>query len=141
MGRFKSGIVNLRSALDTVKLLRGVKFSWRRDEFPHKKFASGKHSGFIAQEVEELIPDAVTTGTDGYKSLRMSYIIPYLVEALKEQDAALAGQDERMKEALKGHEATIAEQAKRIESLAEQSARLQRQGAVQHTRIAALEEA
>merc|ERR1712100_653601 len=50
--RYKTDIVQLQSALDTIRLLRGVKYSWRRDEFPHKKFVMGEQSGFIAQEVE-----------------------------------------------------------------------------------------
>ena len=94
--RYKTGIVQLQSALDTVKLLRGVKYRWRRDEFPLKNFTAGEQSGFIAQEVEALIPDAVHTEADGFKSLRMAYIIPYLVEATKLQDAAITGQAERI---------------------------------------------
>jgi len=93
--RYKTDIAQLQSALNKVKQLRGVKYSWRRDEFPHKGFSPGLQSGFIAQEVEEVIPDAVDTAPDGYKTLRSSYITPYLVEAVKSLEAQLADQAAR----------------------------------------------
>jgi len=93
--RYKTDIAQLQFALNKVKQLRGVKYSWRRDEFPHKGFSPGLQSGFIAQEVEEVIPDAVDTAPDGYKTLRSSYITPYLVEAVKSLEAQLADQAAR----------------------------------------------
>jgi hypothetical protein len=50
---------------------------------------SGKQIGFIAQEVEAVIPEAVTTDTNGYKSLNQNAILPYLVEAVKLQSEKL----------------------------------------------------
>jgi regulator of protease activity HflC (stomatin/prohibitin superfamily) len=94
--RYKTDIATLQAALDTVKQLRGVTYSWRRDEFPAKGFSTGVHSGFIAQEVEQVIPEAVATAADGFKSLRMSYVIPYLVEAAKAQDATIKALEEKL---------------------------------------------
>jgi hypothetical protein len=45
--------------------------------------------GVIAQDVEAVLPEAVVTDADGYKSVRYHYLIALLIEAIKEQDAAL----------------------------------------------------
>ena len=44
-----------------------------------------KKSGFIAQELEEIFPEAVYTLPNGKKAIAYSEIIPLLVEAIKEQ--------------------------------------------------------
>ena len=38
--------------------LRGVTFDWRRDEFPERRFRTGRDVGFIAQEVGEVHPNS-----------------------------------------------------------------------------------
>lgn len=44
-----------------------------------------KKTGFIAQELEEVFPEAVYTLPNGKKAIAYSEIIPLLVEAIKEQ--------------------------------------------------------
>ena len=46
---------------------------------------SRKKAGFIAQELEEVFPEAVYTLPNGKKAIAYSEIIPLLVEAIKEQ--------------------------------------------------------
>ncbi|GMI44188.1 hypothetical protein TrCOL_g3457 [Triparma columacea] len=67
--------------------LRGVTYDWRTDEFPEKNFDNHTHFGFIAQEVEEVIPEFVGTNDLGFKSIRYMGFTSLLVEALKEQQA------------------------------------------------------
>ena len=38
------------------------------------------HAGFLAQEVENIMPDLVTTSVEGTKSMNYIELIPYLVE-------------------------------------------------------------
>jgi LPS O-antigen subunit length determinant protein (WzzB/FepE family) len=49
-------------------------------------------AGVIAQEVEAVLPEAVTTGDDGYKSVNYNQLIALLIEAIKEQDKAVSAQ-------------------------------------------------
>jgi hypothetical protein len=42
--------------------------------------------------VEAVLPEAVTTDEAGYKSVRYHYLIPLLIEALKEQDRTVKEQ-------------------------------------------------
>ena len=48
--------------------------------------------GIIAQDVEAVLPEAVTTAEEGYKSVRYHDLIPLLIEALKEQDKTVKDQ-------------------------------------------------
>ncbi|MCW3050959.1 MAG: hypothetical protein JWN14_129, partial [Chthonomonadales bacterium] len=56
--------------------------------------------GVIAQDVEAVLPEAVRTNADGYKTVRYDNLIPLLIEAIKEQDQLAALQQveiERLK--------------------------------------------
>ena len=43
-------------------------------------------SGVIAQEIEKILPDVVTTRDSGYKAVKYEKIVPLLIEAIKEQN-------------------------------------------------------
>ena len=103
--RLKRDVVPLVDALDKVLQLRGVSFSWRREEFPQKRLNAGPQIGFIAQEVEEIYPELVFTDPEGYKSLDYSKLTPILTEAIKEQQAQI----EELKAALADRDARQAE--------------------------------
>jgi len=101
--RLKKNIVTISDALSKVLQLRGVEYEFRTGEFPGLTLKPGKQLGFISQEVEQIIPEAVSnrsiTGYTGkvsankqmnkvsYDVKMMSYtdIIPLLVEGMKEQ--------------------------------------------------------
>jgi len=59
---------------DQVAKLRPVTFSFKED--------GRKSFGFIAQEVEEIFPEAVVTGEDGYKAVDYSIIVSPLVSTV-----------------------------------------------------------
>jgi Chaperone of endosialidase len=62
------------------------------------------HVGVVAQDVEAVLPEAVTTDAEGYKSVRYDNLIPLLIEAIKEQDRLVARQQaeiERLKLAVR----------------------------------------
>ena len=46
---------------------------------------TGKDVGVIAQEIESILPEAVTTRDSGYKAVNYEKIVPLLIEAIKEQ--------------------------------------------------------
>jgi len=58
-------------------IIRGVSFRFKDTE---------KESiGVIAQEIEDIVPEVVETGSDGYKSVSYGNIVGLLIEAIKEQ--------------------------------------------------------
>jgi hypothetical protein len=90
--RFKKNIVPLENALEKVLSLRGVSYEW--NEFIHSVRDGYDLNvpiiGMIAQEVEKIIPQVVGTWklndeiTDA-KALEYQRLVPYLIEAIKEQ--------------------------------------------------------
>ncbi|PRD48921.1 tail fiber domain-containing protein [Sphingobacterium haloxyli] len=85
--KFKTNVASIGdngSALTTVKQLKGVEFNFR-DE------VNGiKHAGFIAQDLEKVLPHLVHTDDSvGNKAIDYQAIIPYLVEAIKEQQVQI----------------------------------------------------
>lgn len=84
--RWKREILPLENSLNVVTRLRGRSYFMRVDEFPERKFDNRQHFGFIAQEVEQVIPELVATDPDGFKSMSYVELIPYLVEAIRAQN-------------------------------------------------------
>jgi len=83
--RWKDNIQTLSNSLDKVQQLRGVSFDWKRDECADMNFPEGRQIGLIAQEVEEVIPEVVSTAAGGYKSIDYAKLVALLIEANKEQ--------------------------------------------------------
>ena len=79
----KDNIIKIETASEIISHLEGVSFTW--------KDTGVKTFGFIAQEVEEIIPELIGKN-DELGTLTVNYqgIIPFLVEALKEQAARIA---------------------------------------------------
>jgi len=83
--RYKTDIRPFENALSTLLQLRGVTYNWKYDEFPGLVFSDGEQIGLIAQEVEKILPQLVTTSPDGYKSLSYEKLSVVLLEGMKEQ--------------------------------------------------------
>lgn len=82
--KFKKDIRPISGALDAVSHLNGVRYSWKREEFPERQFGSERQVGLIAQEVKDILPEAVTLQSDGYYTIDYSRLTPLLLEAIKE---------------------------------------------------------
>ncbi|MBL0911151.1 MAG: tail fiber domain-containing protein [Bacteroidia bacterium] len=94
--RFKQDIVPIESALSVIRRLSGVTYRFKKDGFEAFRFDDKEHSGFIAQDVQKVLPHLVSTGDDGYLSLRYTGIIPYLTEGIKEQQDIIEQQQLRI---------------------------------------------
>ena len=86
-GRFKRDVTPFGTTLDRVAALRPVHFSWRADLFPERGFGPAREAGLIAQEVEQMLPELVTTDTDGYKAIDYSQLPLVAIQAIKELKA------------------------------------------------------
>jgi hypothetical protein len=117
--RLKKDIGTIDSPLSKVMGMRGVGFNWREREFDNRKFDPDRQIGFIAQELKEVLPEAVSEGEDGYYSVSTSTVVPVLVEAMKEQQ----GQIEKLKsenDALKAKLARFETTLGRLEAMLEE---------------------
>ena len=82
--RWKENIRTLGDALSTVRSLRGVRYTWRKEEYPHIGLPAGQDIGLIAQEVEEVVPELVQEAQGGFKAIAYGKLAGYLIEAIKQ---------------------------------------------------------
>ncbi len=87
--KFKKNIKSIENALTTIEKLNGKTYLWDTEKFKDKNFDGGGHSGLIAQELEEVLPHLVITGQNGEKAVNYMELMPYLVEAIKEQQTQI----------------------------------------------------
>jgi uncharacterized coiled-coil protein SlyX len=97
--RFKTNISPIIKPLDKVLQLKGVTFDWNTKEFPSRAFSKKRAVGFIAQEVEKIVPEVVETEIteEGYKSVQYDKIVALLVEAIKEQQQQIEELQQQVK--------------------------------------------
>ena len=94
--RLKENVRPLENCLEKVLKLDGVIFDWKKDNRGINQY------GFIAQQVEEHVPDLVKE-VEGFedegqiKALNYEGVIPMLVEAMKEQQNIINRLEERIK--------------------------------------------
>ena len=87
--------------------LRGVTYRWND---PAR--GAERQIGLIAQEVERVLPELVTTDEKGYKSVAYQNVVPVVVEAIKVQQKQmedLKAENIQLKKELEAIKAVIAE--------------------------------
>lgn len=91
--RYKTNVQTFADVLDRIRRLRGVTFNWKPDlNNPERQI------GFIAQEVEAVFPELVSTNEEGYKTVSYANAVPVLVEAVKEQQTQIERQQKQIDE-------------------------------------------
>lgn len=123
---FKENIKSINNGLNIIKQMRGVTYKIKEQSDDStdinalnsasldtlsvqspvpveiikkiKEEKKRKKAGFIAQELEEIFPEAVYTLPDGKKAVAYSEIIPLLVEAIKEQQNEIDKQQNEIDE-------------------------------------------
>ena len=81
-GRTKTNVTRMINALQKVSSLNDYLYDW-------KGHAAQREVGFLAQEVEKVLTEAVSQNADGIKFLNYDGVIPLLTEAIKEQQLAV----------------------------------------------------
>ena len=102
---FKDDVVTIDNAIDKVKKLRGVEYTWNSGSRKGKR-----DLGLIAQEVEEVLPEIVhehemplmedAEAGKTYKTVDYEKMVGVLIEAVKEQQTqidSLKAQIEQLK--------------------------------------------
>ena len=73
--RHKENVCDLENSLEKINAIRGVNFNFKDDE--------KKHAGIIAQEVAEIIPEAICKSDNEKWSANYNTLIGYLIESVK----------------------------------------------------------
>jgi hypothetical protein len=113
--KLKKNISTIKNALNKIVLLNGVEYDFDTEKYKNYSLSNRHHLGFIAQELESVIPEAVTTKTIsstnlgkqnykgntetmGIKVINVDAIIPLIVEAIKEQQKLIEQQQTQIEE-------------------------------------------
>jgi hypothetical protein len=83
--RLKTNIIGLNNSLDVIKKLNPVSYK-KKDSIASTQYKQ-EEMGFIAQEIQKVLPMVVKEGADNDKILSVNYIslIPLLTKAIQEQ--------------------------------------------------------
>lgn len=109
--RAKTNIRPLGSGLSTIMELTPVSYNWKKQNSERiisctkdsTTLAVGPNSdviqyGFLAQDVEKVLPNAVKTDIDGHKMVNYNAIFTVLVQAVQELKATVEEQSKRIEE-------------------------------------------
>ena len=97
---FKKDIKKYDSALETIAKLQAYTYQYDRNKAPEYNFDEREHIGYLAQDLQKIVPQAVMEDGKGKGFLAVNYnmIIPVISEAVKElaseRDAAKAENNE-----------------------------------------------
>jgi hypothetical protein len=124
--RAKAAIQPLTNSLGRLLQLHGVTFEYTdaaRAQFGER---SGPHMGMVAQQVEQVFPSWIDTGTDGYKRLTFRGFEAVAVEAVRELDARVTANSQEALVRIADLERENADLRLAIEALSESIRALQR---------------
>jgi hypothetical protein len=77
----KKNLTIIDNPIDKLMQLNGYAYQWK---------ANDEHQyGVIAQEVEKILPYAVSTGTDGIKGVSYNQLTPLLIEGFKSHESEI----------------------------------------------------
>ena len=71
----------IKNPLDIISKINGYTFDWNEKSADHLQ---GHDYGVMADEIQAVMPELVTTRDDGVRAVRYEGIIPLLVEAIKQ---------------------------------------------------------
>lgn len=88
--RLKKNIVHMESSLEKINKINGYKYEWT-DDFKKRSNSSSneKQAGFIAQEIKDILPEAVVENSDGFLGVNYNAVMPLLAEGIKEQQKTI----------------------------------------------------
>lgn len=75
--RFKKDIQPIANGLELVRKINGRTYTFNHEAFPDRHFSKGNQFGFIAQELEEVVPEVTLLNSDGFYAVDYPCSSPY----------------------------------------------------------------
>lgn len=109
--KFKENVQPVTNALALITKLSPSTYVYKSNEYPNLHFPSGTNYGFIAQEIEKVIPEMVVAGATppkfdskgkkvadavDFKGVNYSALIPVLTAGIKEQQEIISTQEAKI---------------------------------------------
>jgi hypothetical protein len=113
--RFKTNVKTIENPMERIMKMRGTSYLFTGPSTTEGQKGSVQ-LGFIAQELEQVVPEAVVQGTDGIYAVNYNALTPLVIEGMKQQQGNIDVQNKQ-----------ITEQQKRIETLEAEIAALKAQ--------------
>ena len=88
--RVKENIEPIEDAVTKVQQLNGVTFNFTFDE------SKKRHAGVIAQDVLNVLPEAVSMSTDNHYRVSYDNLVGLLIEAIKDQQRQITDLSNRI---------------------------------------------
>jgi hypothetical protein len=85
---FKENIKPIENALEKISKISGNTYDWK-PELKELHGFEGNDVGVIAQEIEAVLPQLVTTRESGYKAVKYDKLVALLIEGIKEQQTQI----------------------------------------------------
>ena len=87
--RLKENIRNIENPLELISRINGVRFDWTASYIEEAGgvdgyFVKKEDVGVIAQEIEAILPEIVSTRKDGTKAVKYDRLVALLIESTKE---------------------------------------------------------
>lgn len=111
--KIKKNIQDVKNAMDIIRKLHPTTYSFKKEEYPALNLPGDRQYGFIAQELEEVLPELVNSSEmpvrinengervmEQIKSVNYEALIPVLTKAIQEQETTvedLTGQISELK--------------------------------------------
>jgi hypothetical protein len=109
--RLKKDINDVNNAMDIIRQLKPRTYFYKKDEYKSMNFSSAKQYGFVAQELEKILPELVQVSQqpvrinaqgeremEEVKSVNYNELIPILTKAIQEQEQKINAQDKKIEE-------------------------------------------
>lgn len=108
--KIKTNSSPIKNPVAMVKQLEPLTYEYKTAEYKHLKLPAGKQYGFLTDNVQQVVPEAVGTrsvrhmkGKNFYQNTKVSYInndvlVPLLVATVKEQQVAIEQLMKELKE-------------------------------------------
>ncbi|RLD90949.1 MAG: hypothetical protein DRJ09_02695, partial [Bacteroidetes bacterium] len=90
--RWKTNITKIDNPITKLQNINGYYYNWKSSK------DKSRQVGVIAQEVESVLPEIVSTDENGYKSLDYSKLTPLLIEAVKQQQKTITELQQKLQE-------------------------------------------
>ena len=97
--KMKTDIKVIKNPIDKVQKIRGVTYQFSQNKYPKLNCPKGEQAGVIAQEINKILPQAVTEPKekDGLYAVNYDAIVPLLIETNKAQQKQIEKLREKTK--------------------------------------------
>jgi hypothetical protein len=95
--RFKDNVKSLKGSMERLMKLKGFYFDWKQDESLWKgTVRKGREIGYMAQQVNQILPEVVHEGEDGYYKLQYDKMVTIAFGSIQEQQKVIEKINERI---------------------------------------------